>query len=704
MLNADDPGTLIALRELRRAIQDSNRPLVLWVGAGASNWLGYPVWKELARRMRREFSKFVGGFDNAVAVKEIEANDFARFFQDCRDLDQSRYHRFLSNIFLPQPETPLYRRFADALGNMTPLRILTTNIDEALEQRFPQAGIFQRTDIAGCLEQLPLENSFIAKLHGSRSAIESAVFTRDDYKTLMAEIGYLSTLRQIFATGTVVFLGYSVSDQYVIDLLSDNQRDMSLFGAGPYFVVSSKFSPTSNLRRIQYSLKRFADHRSALQVLDFIRQAATEQIERPSGTRVEIKQPCQAVAALVPNDKTGYFISDLLSIGTWTASQTARFAGPTGINGEMTVGLGFTDDEFPHLHPSAAHDLSVGLICFDIVYVPFSALGKILSMLGDSFWKLMKADVIRVIHLQHEPAVVHTDDPLFGDLMLVALTQSTGVPEMIGTLIRRALKATPGREAEVEKHFSELEEKIILFDDGPRVDVPGSVRRSFLMPDVSRLLGVGEAILPRQIPLWLKFSCLRMAHLIQTGAVCDQLGIQAAKIPFGGLRLTSAAFGVQSPSESADHYASYVLSGRFNTDIGAALVSQPTILEGIMRFRETNEGEAFRSEVRDKLLTNDASELSASVNARIARNIPVQILEKARDQLSTLLTESVSATPVPAVWADSLQLDDSTRFWRAKSRQILLGLAKERGISGNDPCICGSGDKLGLCCLAPLRG
>jgi len=108
--------------------------------------------------------------------------------------------------------------------------------------------------------------------------------------------------------------------------------------------------------------------------------------------------------------------------------------------------------------------------------------------------------------------------------------------------------------------------------------------------------------------------------------------------------------------------------------------------------------------VRDKLLTNDASELSASVNAGIARNIPVQILEKARDQLSTLLTESVSATPVPAVWADSLQLDDSTRFWRAKSRQILLGLAKERGISGNDPCICGSGDKLGLCCLAPLRG
>lgn len=188
-----------------------------------------------------------------------------------------------------------------------------------------------------------------------------------------------------------------------------------------------------------------------------------------------------------------------------------------------------------------------------------------------------------------------------------------------------------------------------------------------------------------------------------TGSVCDRLGIQAAKIPFGGERLTSAAFGVQSASESADNYASYVLTGRFDTDLGAALVSQPTVFKGIVRFRNTAEGEAFRREIRDQLVANAASEFSASVNAGLARNIPIKVLQQARDKLSTLLTESTKITSVPAVWTNTRQSDDTTRYWRARSRRTLLDFAKQRGTRGDDPCLCGSGDKLRLCCLLPLR-
>src|SRR5438552_1370211 len=76
------------------------------------------------------------------------------------------------------------------------------------------------------------------------------------------------------------------------------------------------------------------------------------------------------------------------------------------------------------------------------------------------------------------------------------------------------------------------------------------------------------------------------------------------KTPFGDVRLTSAAFGVQSSAESADQYASYVLSGRFNADLGTALAAQPAILQNILRFRNTADGEAFRREVRDRLLAD----------------------------------------------------------------------------------------------------
>ena len=703
MLNANDAGTFIAMRELRRSIQDSNKPLVLWAGAGTSKWRGYPLWKEFASQLRREFFRYVDGFDNAAALELIAANAFPTFFQGCRDRDRQRYYHALSNAFLPLPDTPLYRRFTDALGAIAPLRVLTTNIDEALEQRFPGAGVFQQSDITGCLEQLQAGNSFIAKLHGSRSAIESTVFTHDDYEKLKTETGFISTLRQIFNVATVVFLGYGVSDQYVVDLLSDNARDMSLFGAGPHFVVSSDFNPTPNLHRISYSLKRFADHRSALTILEIIKQAAARKAETSTRVDFHVKARQSGVGAPTPVAKTAYFISDFMPAGTWTTSQTAQLARKDGLNAEMTVGLGFTNDELPFNQSTAAHDLIVGLICFDVIYLPLSALHRIRTLLGDSFWQLTQADVIQFVHLQQEPAIVSGKGELMGDVGLVTLTAPTGGPESVGTHIRRQLKPAPGMEAEVEKLFSELEAKVILFDDGLRLELADLVRASFMMPEVARLLGIGEAILPSQIPIWLRFPCLRMAHLVQTGAVCDRLGIQAAKIPFGGVRLTSAAFGVQSASESADQYASYVLSGKFNTDLGAALVAQPLILQGILRFRGTSEGEAFRREVRDQLLTNAMSEFPASVNAGLARNIPPQILQKAQDQLSSLLTDRISISSVPAVWANSLQLDDSTRFWRAKSRSLLLGLTKGRGIGGDDPCICGSGDKFRLCCLPPLR-
>jgi len=702
MLDATDQATFLAIRELKRSIQKSGKPLVLWIGAGASKWLGFPLWKEVALDLRKDFFKYVATFDNPGALKLIDASSFPGFFQQCRDLDQARYYRLLSDTFLPRPDTAQYRRFTEALGKIAPLHILTTNVDESIEQRFPGAAVFQRSDIGGCLRQLQDGTSFVAKLHGSRSAIEGTVFTDEDYEKLKADTGYVNTLKVIFATTTVVFLGYSVSDQYLVDLLSDNERDMSLFGAGPHFVVSTTFKETPSVRRIGYSIKRFPDHRAALTVLDLIRQVEARKAELAA--RSETTAGTEEGDKLSLGTKTAYFISDFTPPGTWSSGHNLTFQTPDGREVEAAVGLGFTNDEIPFRESTAAHDLTVGLICFDVVYFPLSAVWKVFLLLGDSLWSLVQSGVIRLIHLQHEPSVVFSEKgALIGEIGLMTLAAKAGGPETPGAILRREVKPAAGREAEAERLIAEVESRIVVFAAGDKIELANLARASFMMPDVARLLGIGEAILPSQVPSWLRFPCLRMAHLVHTGAVCDHLGIQAAKIHFGGVRLTSAAFGVQSSAESADHYASYVLSQRFNTNVGAALIAQPAILQTILRFRDTAEGEAFRREVRDQLLANAASEFSASINAGLKKNIPIPVLEKARDKLSSLLTENVSISPVPAVWANSLQSDDTTRLWRAKSRSLLLDLAKQRGIRGDDPCICGSGDKFRLCCLAPLR-
>ena len=132
MLNATDGATFVALRELRREITESKKPVVLWVGAGASRWLGYPLWTEFARDMRREFFRFVPGFNNEEATRRIDRGSLPAFFQQCRDLDRARFYKFMGNAFLPRPETVLYSRFLDAVGKLKLTSVLTTNVDEAL--------------------------------------------------------------------------------------------------------------------------------------------------------------------------------------------------------------------------------------------------------------------------------------------------------------------------------------------------------------------------------------------------------------------------------------------------------------------------------------------------------------------------------------------------------------------------------------------
>jgi hypothetical protein len=214
---------------------------------------------------------------------------------------------------------------------------------------------------------------------------------------------------------------------------------------------------------------------------------------------------------------------------------------------------------------------------------------------------------------------------------------------------------------------------------------------------------VADAFVPPQAPKWLRYPYLRLGHLVQTAALCTEYGIQAAKVPFGGVQLTTAAFGIQSADWQADHLASYAVSGAFDSDLGALVQQDMSILRGVVRVRSSAEGESFRRETGQVLAVQSGGAFSASVNAGLSRTIPVAVLQRAHDRLLRLMTESARVTRVPAVWGSSLQSDASTRFWRMKSQKMLLEICTTRGIGKNDPCICGSGEKFRLCCLPPLR-
>jgi hypothetical protein len=707
MLNAVDSESALALRLLTKTAATGVRPIVFWIGAGASRWLGYASWKDLALQLRKEFYQQFPNFENKRALDQITKGDFPAFFQLCRDLDSAAYHRFIVDAFLPKEQTEVYKTFVRLLGRIRPPFVVTTNVDEALEASVAMCQTVQKTDISRCVELIHRRIPFVAKLHGTVSAVQSTVFAQSDYEALLADASYMNSLKYIFTGCTVVFLGYGVRDSHILRLLKENTQEMDLFGPGPHFVVTNDEVPVSSLKRIKYSTRLRPDHSAALSALEYIRQAVDSA--QPQGVavsaNVESEEDRAQVFGIVEAGRTAYYISELLPPGTWRTSEEITAQDKSGGSIQASFGLGFTNDEVPFRVSTALHDLAVALICFDYIYLPLNATPGVIAVLGEAtFTDLLRQETIRLIHDTARVGILfHWDEPIGGIANAVPQEMGGTRPQQVSEILSRWFKPVPGKETGAQSFLDLIERQTVIYRRSVEIDLPALVCGPLAMPEVTKLLGIGDAILPTQAPRWLRYPYLRMAHLVQTAALCTEYGIQAAKVPFGGVHLSNAAFGVQATDLRADHLASYVLAGPYNSDLGGFLQQDMSILRNILRFRASAEGASFRQEIGQALCVEGGRAFSASVNAGLTRTIPTEVLRRAKDRLVTLMTESARVTPVPAVWGSALQSDSSTRLWRARSEKILLEMCRTRGVGKNDPCICGSGEVLRRCCLPPLR-
>src|SRR5258708_1004598 len=712
MSSFSDKETVVSYRLLRRVITERTKPIVFWLGAGVSAWNGYPDWRDLARKLRKAFFDLTADFDNELALTLLD-RDLPAFFQMCKDLNSALYFRSLTDSLSPRPLSPLYQRFVSKLAEIQPSHIITTNVDEMLEESLGQIRVLENTDISLCPELLHSDTSFIAKLHGSISSVASMVFTTKDYDVMRSDSQYLAAVKSVLISSAVVFLGYSVRDEYIFKLLQQTAGEQELFGTGPHFIVTANTSRAiPHIHRILYRTDRYGDHRGAVRVFDVMQQSIC--VETATRSLNAVRKADTKTIDASRNQKTAYYISDFKPPGTWNTAESATYTGSDGTVGKFTSGLGFSNDELPTSESTAMHDFTVGLICFDRIYLQLVSLPSLFSIVKeDLFREIIEADVLRFIHTVQIPAVIHQPDETFGVLSLLLLGGSSArsadlqpgetIPEIsVREMLDRQISPAKGKEREGLEFIEKIEKTVHRFRYADHDAIRFEITDALLMPHITRLLGISDAIPPTKVPLWLMFPYLRMAHLVHTGGICSKLGIQAAKVPFGGTQLISAAFGIQLASEWAERVASYGLSGRFDTNLGAYVLQQPQIIRKILKFRNSSEGERFRREVEQALLREEGAEFNASVDAGLKRNISSDILQKGRNKFLSLMTEHANITPIPAVWADRQLSDDSTVSWRRKSHRMLLQLCKTRGISKNDPCLCGSGDKLRLCCLRPL--
>jgi hypothetical protein len=269
--------------------------------------------------------------------------------------------------------------------------------------------------------------------------------------------------------------------------------------------------------------------------------------------------------------------------------------------------------------------------------------------------------------------------------------------------IRAQLRPATGKESILDPLLEKLEEKVRVVPEAALVAIPTMVRGCLLGPQLRAALGISDAFSPTAIPRWSAFHVLRLAHLVTIGTVCQQLGISATKIAFGGECLVGPAFSFAAARDWADQIASYTLSGRFDSDLGTIIANNESIFGTILKFRDTSEAQALRREIYSQLDANASSDFVASVNAGLKRIVPLETMDKARDQLIGLLVAEPShARVIRAVWNNFNNSDSVLKRWRERSANELRQYCRTYGIRPKDPCPCCSGEKLRDCCAHAL--
>jgi hypothetical protein len=399
--------------------------------------------------------------------------------------------------------------------------------------------------------------------------------------------------------------------------------------------------------------------------------------------------------------KSAHLLSDFYPEGSWSTGQTAEIARQDdGATSEIIVGPGWTSGETSH-NATAVHDLIVGLMCFDQVLVPLDCIARVFDMVGeDRFRALVFDGVLQFVHWEGFDLVICASNrPGFGTL---GTGKKGGGGESPGEMIRRQMRPAPGRELIGAELISRLEERAISINLSGTRDFANVCSGLFSSPATRRTLGMSDGTPVGHIPRWLAHPALRLVQIARIGATCQRLAFGSMKLMTGAAKLAEVAFSAVASGVLASEAANYTLTGQFSMIQQSAFLAEPRLWDSVLRFRGTNSGVAFRSEIFKRLLRNDAAEIVPALDSSLKQLLPTHILEASRKEMSALLVSTSGRAVVPAVWNDALLLQEGPEAWRRASKQRLLDFMAAHQINDYHDCPCGSHERLKFCCLAEL--
>jgi len=228
------------IKESKKIIQRSiyNNKLVLFIGAGVSANSGLPLWKDLIEKIKKKI-KVSDNFNDYLKI--------AQYYYNSRG--EKEYYDFLKEE-LEVEASP--NNIHEALLDMNPCHIITTNYDDLIEKEARKKGMFY--DVVAKDTDLPYtpNNKMIIKMHGDFKN-RNIVFKEDDYLSYSNNFKLIENyIKSLFSTNVVLFVGYSLGDtnvqlifQWIKDILG---KDLPK----PYFLKIDNIDSEVDINEFEY--------------------------------------------------------------------------------------------------------------------------------------------------------------------------------------------------------------------------------------------------------------------------------------------------------------------------------------------------------------------------------------------------------------------------------------------------------------------
>lgn len=200
-------------QELFKRIVEASQTesLTFFVGAGVSKLSNAPKWSELIDA----FSDSLGR-DKKSNYSNEEYLSIPQMYYYSIGQDEGTYYDFINNCFGSEKLIP--NAIHKMLFDLNPHALITTNFDDLLETA--ASDKCQGFEVVACDDEISQINGnrFILKLHGDLNH-RNIVLKEEDYLNYSENFKLVETLlKSIFATNTVVFIGYGLND-YNIKLI-----------------------------------------------------------------------------------------------------------------------------------------------------------------------------------------------------------------------------------------------------------------------------------------------------------------------------------------------------------------------------------------------------------------------------------------------------------------------------------------------------